>query len=384
MSTSKRTAVDSLSFEQSQRPSKLPKTVHAPNAKPKAAFDPALLDLTTLTTDDQISERFSVLARTLLHTQVLRVHHNGTHVDYELLEVEFYLQNSSFHIDPFCHGVEEQKRSCNWYFHRVPRRSPGAASSGPDVPSPAGGYRGGTRKGLDITFGNPVSSQHFNHPASHTKGGILFRTIRRIQDGKVISGPSLLVDEILRAFSCHSIPDLVQNLWKDNVFALRENVGANQSYLSLAPMHARVKFPTIHTSPRVGLDLSHPSTTASVSDPRVIFMSRQYRYFMEPKSLNAGRLQTFTGVLHELLGANEDLGSAQLALQIAVVTGLAAPVIAKYLADYEAGLKSGDLAPYVGVKGKGVSSSPGSYMRLMGVLRKLGLWGSHSSSSLGI
>ena len=40
------------------------------------------------------------------------------------------------------------------YFHRAPRR----ANTDPLVPSTtaAGGYRGGTRKGLDLTFGGPV------------------------------------------------------------------------------------------------------------------------------------------------------------------------------------------------------------------------------------
>ena len=35
-------------------------------------------------------------------------------VDYEIIELEFYLQKSGLHEDPFTHGSDEQRQSGRW------------------------------------------------------------------------------------------------------------------------------------------------------------------------------------------------------------------------------------------------------------------------------
>src|ERR1700733_6766155 len=88
------------------------------------------------------------------------------------------------------------------YFHRAPRRSADSHRSTTSLT----GYRGGTRKGLDLTIGKPLnvasespyfasSTSRNNTIATETpllRGGALLRTLRRISDSKIISGPSVL------------------------------------------------------------------------------------------------------------------------------------------------------------------------------------------------
>lgn len=73
-----------------------------------------LLDFSTLTTAEEISERFEAVAQELLCNTILSVVQNGTCTDLDILELEFYLQKSSCHEDPFTHGSVEQERSGQW------------------------------------------------------------------------------------------------------------------------------------------------------------------------------------------------------------------------------------------------------------------------------
>jgi hypothetical protein len=73
-----------------------------------------LLDFSTLTTAEEISERFEAVARELLCNTILSVVQNGACADLDILELEFYLQKSSCHEDPFTHGSVEQERSGQW------------------------------------------------------------------------------------------------------------------------------------------------------------------------------------------------------------------------------------------------------------------------------
>ncbi|KAJ1563349.1 hypothetical protein HK096_001335, partial [Nowakowskiella sp. JEL0078] len=95
---------------------------------------------------------------------------------YRLIEVEAYLYTSdNSHQDPFCHCKEEQKQNTCWYFHRQGR----AMDS----------FKGGTRKGLDITFGHPLSVDNPTDLKREQFGGFLIRSIQNSQ-GKIIEGPS--------------------------------------------------------------------------------------------------------------------------------------------------------------------------------------------------
>ncbi|KAG6903603.1 hypothetical protein DXG01_016447, partial [Tephrocybe rancida] len=87
---------------------------------------------------------------------------------------------------------------------------------------------------MDLTVGGPTkmtASPYSDRPQASseaansdsdkesTRGGALLRSLRRLSDNKVISGPSLLVDEILRLSSAADIPELVEQKWAKDTSA---------------------------------------------------------------------------------------------------------------------------------------------------------------------
>ena len=285
------------------------------------------------------------------------------------------------------------ERTSPRYFHRAPRYS---ADSNRSLTS-ATRYRDGSRKGLDLTIGGPVTSTNIAlssaaDQSSLQRGGILLRTLRRISDSKVISGPSLLVDEILRLSGAANIPALVDHLWAGDISAfppassesklpsvslyLRPTTASAlakpssvSSYFTpnTAPMSAK---PPVYRSPRIGLELSHPGTTNSPAHPRVVFISKPYRYFVHPELLIAnGRSQTFLGVYRACLTSG--LAGVQLTSKLARLTGMKEKTIIKYLADYNSGVDKGDLQSFIGASGKGASASPATYLKMMGTLEQV-------------
>jgi hypothetical protein len=70
-----------------------------------------LLDLDGIQDDRQLQERSREIAHTLLRSQVC-FQHKGTDTVYELLEVELYWNNHSWHPDPFCHTGP--RSFCEW------------------------------------------------------------------------------------------------------------------------------------------------------------------------------------------------------------------------------------------------------------------------------
>lgn len=138
-----------------------------------------LLDFDVIVSEDEICERFEAIAQALFFHYRLRITNpeseNTTH-HLELLEVEFYLIKPG-HLDPYCHASAEQDVAGRWYvspksgrtsdplpcllryFHRVPKWNNNKSVAQTTVPRPivAGEYRGGTRKGLDLTMGSVIS-----------------------------------------------------------------------------------------------------------------------------------------------------------------------------------------------------------------------------------
>ncbi|KAJ1302601.1 hypothetical protein OPQ81_002918 [Rhizoctonia solani] len=176
-----------------------------------------LLDMTHVPSGTEPSHFHSIAEALMQGFELCVTSKSSNTAAYELLEVEFYWYNQETgHIDPFTHAAEEQKVGGNWYFHRAPRRGPANAQSTAPVPSPkTNGFREGTRKGLDLTFGTPPCAPT-DAPVAY--GGILFRTIRNIQTKKVTCGPSLLVDELLRASEIDSLPTLVHGSIRPQTF----------------------------------------------------------------------------------------------------------------------------------------------------------------------
>ncbi|KAG2146339.1 hypothetical protein DEU56DRAFT_787564 [Suillus clintonianus] len=328
----------------------------------------SLLDLTSLCSQDNISARFDSISSALLSEYYLSVIHGGSQTDYEILELEFYFQKTACHEDPFTHGSAEQERSGQWYFHRAPKRS--NTSQANLAATVAGGYRGGTRKGLDLTFG-ASSSMEPHITSAILRGGALLRTIRRYHDQKVISGPSLLVDEILRVCSASNINELVSAKWQGDISALSAPSQPRSIYMYLRerPASSLATSP-VFRSPRIGLDLSNPETKASPTHPRVIFVGKLYRYFTYPELLvTNGRTQTFVGLYLALVeGKKYEPGSLEFRNELNKLTGIKDTTLAKYFSDYQLGYEKGKLANFVGAHGKGVLASASAYLRMMGTL----------------
>jgi hypothetical protein len=220
-----------------------------------------------------------------------------------LQEIEFYWFSPE-HPDPFCHRHPLQRHHGCWYFHRV-----GSA------------YRGGSFKGLDITFSD---GQGF--------GGILLRGLLR-PDGSVISGPSRLVDFLLQATGFPRIVDLDTCLQHHPVVLL-EASWPNRSEPPAAPLILRstatpLAWP-IYATARVGLTLPPHHLDPATLD----FFGRPYRFLTLPHTLAAGRPQ--------LIVALHQSGLSPQAIRSLTHSPL--PTIHRYLHAYHTGYYTSDSA----------------------------------------
>ncbi len=183
-----------------------------------------------------------VLAPRLLHGCELKV----AGQPHRLAEIEFYLHAPGRHEDPFTHADPIQLTTGQWYLHRTGK-----------------GFRGGTYKGIDLTFGGDVH------------GGILLRSLE-CPDGRLVEGPSLCVDYLLQACMYTQVAELDRVIggvpaWSENPVQLcwREPPGDGA--------HVR--------SARVGLTLKraaeHPRMRALIFQP--------YRFFIRPRDIRKGR-----------------------------------------------------------------------------------------------
>ncbi|CUA67389.1 hypothetical protein RSOLAG22IIIB_03030 [Rhizoctonia solani] len=236
-----------------------------------------LLDTTHVPPGTEPSH-FHSIAQTLIQDFELCVTSKTSVVTtYQFLEVEFY-----------------------WYFHRAPRRVPPNSQSTAPVPSPkTSGFRAGTRKGLDLTFGVPAASSD----STVAYGGILLRTLRNTETKKVTCGPSLLVDEVIRSAGVESLPALVDTVWKGDTSAFllpTDSTEPGPSRVFLCPTKGKSAKPAkMYTSPRIGLELSRIQTPgeATATHPRVQYVIRPYRFFTHPELMGPIRPQTFYGLL---------------------------------------------------------------------------------------
>ncbi|KAL1717374.1 hypothetical protein EV715DRAFT_203164 [Schizophyllum commune] len=319
----------------------------------------ALLDCSQLLTQSAISSRFDEIADALLHVYDLVVCSDAAETCFRLLEFEFYLHKPGCHEDPFVHRTAEQGELGKWYFHRAPGK--GTTK-----------YRGGTRKGLDLTFGD-----------ADAYGGILLRSVQRLGSAEFISGPSLLVDKIVSLSGATDLVDLVENKWAGDTSASTPNG------LFLRPRDdtACTGHRELCRTPRVGLDLS----TASRGE----YVAKAYRYIASFDSPLKSKAQTFAGALYHCCYSSTQLegGTPLLASDIekglhdpgltqclVKLTALSSAVVMRYLKDYRSGFDKGSVKPFVGKKD--VAASPSSYLPMMGALHHSQLDSSSSSSQL--
>ena len=242
------------------------------------------------------------------------------------------------------------------------------------------------------------STDDSNTPASSSqaegaqilRGGILLRSVRRASDAKVISGPSLLVDEILRLSGASKIADLVSDIWENDISVFPHPSESRRSTMrlvripspSLSRDEAPAAQPRIYRSPRIGLDISHPSISPSNlhTHPRVLFVGQSYRFFIHPSLLTAnGRGQTFLGV-YDAVSPDYHPHDAELPHALEQLTGWKSATVNNCWAEYMAGLngsrhdgKKGEevMKQWMGRRGKGVASSMTGWLRLIGTLRRV-------------
>ncbi|MHB1424488.1 MAG: hypothetical protein ACYC3I_15060 [Gemmataceae bacterium] len=216
---------------------------------------------------------------------------------YRLVEIEFYYWSPT-QPDPFTHRHPFQFHIGRWYFHRT-----------------HGAYRGGSFKGLDLTFG-----------AGDASGGILIRGLET-PDGRLIDGPSLCVEHLLDAAGAATVAELDRAIderlaWEDGNPLILEEIGELENQ-------------PIFRSPRVGLMLK--SAAARTDGKR--FLMLPYRCLNQPRRIKKGKLHLVLA-----LHAQGDGGA-----DIQRRTNCPRRVVERYIADFESGRKEADFAPYFGI-----------------------------------
>lgn len=227
---------------------------------------------------------FRQIADRLLRRTVLEV----AGEPHELCEVEFYLHGEQ-HPDPFTHGQAIQRSHARWYFHR----------SGES-------YRGGTYKGLDITFG----------PAE-VFGGILIRSLLT-PDGQLINGSSLCVEHLLVRTGHESVASLAEAV-------AERDVDAPDTLLRLRSTAARAV--PIHYTARVGLTLKRVAEHPEMLD----YILRPYRALTRPRQIAKGRVHLVIA-LHQAGEGPEAIAS---------LTGAPKRTVERYIDAYQRGRELG-------------------------------------------
>lgn len=228
------------------------------------------------------------------------------------------------------------------------------------------GFRGGSRKGVDITLGNKEKD---------SAGGVLIRAILDQDSGKIIEGPSLVVDEILSTLRYKSIKELVEARWKERTGWCWDI----ESGFYLEPRHIDVennngkkqRRPTkrqkildyngdehaVHASSRVGLGLTNREPSI---ETRLLFVGRPYRFVVKPWLLKKGRVWTIFGMLEESMSTAE----------IARLTGAKPSFIQRCKEEYDAGQKEAIITIRKCLKDKDILAGGADWkVRVMSAIR---------------
>ena len=216
--------------------------------------DILLLDSSYYKESTNITEKFNVLADTLLNKIALNVNNEL----YRLIEIEFYLKTKE-HPDPFIHGDKDQTIPSKWYFHR----------------QNGGSYKGGTYKGVDITFGYKDTKDVY--------GGILIRSILDIKNNKLIEGSCKVVDYILKLCKHKNISDLTNekqlSVIKEENSILFLETNNNLKFLE---DNDNFKQKQMFSSSRVGLTLKNPSVLKEQ------YIMKDYRFLICADKIKKG------------------------------------------------------------------------------------------------
>jgi hypothetical protein len=256
--------------------------------------------------DETTSAWFPRLADRLLNGCELIL---GTRA-HRFTEVEVYYHGPG-HADPFTHRDPVQQQLGRWYFHRS-----------------NGTYRSGSFKGVDLAFGD-----------SSAFAGVLIRGLEK-PNGDLVDGPSLCVDYLLDATGAGTVAALDK--------AIAGRLGWESGNPLLLRQTSEIEQRPLFRSGRIGLTLKRARGHAEM--PR--FVLRAYRFLTQPKRISKGRLLL-------VLALHAQGESPQ---QIQQTTGCTRGAIDRYIADFEAGSKQVDFAPFVGK-----DLTPADLARLHGV-----------------
>jgi len=191
------------------------------------SFDPS--------TATDFEKAFQSIADTLMNSTILMI--GGK--EHRMAEIEFYLKDEA-HFDSFTHADEQQLVSGQWYFHKMGK-----------------GFKGGSYKGLDVTFSKRGYS------------GILIRALLEISTQKYIDGPSLVVDHILSLTKAEDILALTK---KEN-FSWSATETTSDLYLK-EDSEGKLDHKTLFSSGRVGLVLR--------TDNHSLYCLKPYRFLTYP------------------------------------------------------------------------------------------------------
>ncbi len=205
---------------------------------------------------------------------------------YRLREIEFYY-NADAHPDPFVHCDPIQQTSGRWYFHRDKEK-----------------YRGGSFKGLDITFG----------PEGHY-GGILLRSISGA-DGTFVNGSCLCVNHMLEKTGFEQVADLDGEIDKRSVWE-------PSSPLSLRPAQDMDAL-GLWVTARVGLSLK-----------RIYKFPKMPNYIMKPYRFINDSKQAKKGLIHLIIALHQEGKDID---EIRALTGSPKKSIERYISDYTKGM----------------------------------------------
>jgi len=206
---------------------------------------------------------------------------------HRLTEVEFYFCGDK-HMDIYTHQDPLQQTSGKWYFHRTGK-----------------GYKGGSYKGLDVTFGQ------------NGFGGILIRAILDLESDNYIEGPCNCVNHILELNQISKKTPEVSDFVEQDGFDLSVT---KKGKLYFRKNESLEKF-GVCSGPRVGL------TMKKLDGERSYFLMKNYRYMTCPLKVRKGRVNLVLGLYN--VGKSPE--------EIKKITGCTASVIQKYIDLYEEG-----------------------------------------------
>jgi hypothetical protein len=241
---------------------------------------------------DDLTGWFDRIAERLLNGTRLWV---GTE-PHRFTEIEFYYYGDQ-HLDVFAHRDPVQKATGRWYFHRT-----------------RGVYRGGSFKGVDLTFGG-----------ADAYGGVLIRGIEA-EGGPQVDGPSLTVDRMLARTEAPDVASL------DTAIDGRLGWdGDSPLRIEMTEMQER---PLLRTA-RVGLTLKR----LKQAEGPMRYIMRPYRYLSEPRRIAKGKIHMVLALHAQGKGAGE----------ITEACGCPRGTVQRYVEDFEAGRQEADFGPFWGI-----------------------------------